>query len=136
MKNEILNKKILRRKNTGIVSLFPAIILSSILLVVVVGGSTTFLSMLWRVSLAEDKSQSFILAKSCLRRAISKYVQNATYAGNETINILGYECVIKPFVDENSAKNIEVSVAIGDAQSVGRAAYGVTTQSIYNENIF
>ena len=140
MPNKISKNKKFSRKNSGIIALFPAIVLSGFLLFLIIGSSQTFLSMLERASLTDDRSQSVSLAQLCLRRAIAKKMQNSTYFGGETINLFGYNCTIKSFAQnqsgENMAQNIEVLVTVNDAQSTDTATFDPTTQTILNENIF
>jgi len=125
-----------KNKSSGMVALLPAIILSSILLIVVVGVSQEFLSMLWRVSLAQDKSQSLIIARSCLRQTLAKRIQDTSYAGDETIQIFQYECVIKPFITENFVQDISVSVVVGDAKSLGKAVFNPLNKGFSDEGVF
>ena len=123
-------------KKSGMVALLPAIILSGILLIMMVGASRTFLSMLWRTSLAENRSQSVVAVRSCLRRIVAKRIQNPAYVGGENLNIFQYQCTVKPFVAENMAQNISVSVVIGEAQSTDTATYNPETRVLSNEKIF
>ena len=125
-----------KKYRAGIMALFPAIIISGILLMMTVGSSQSFLSMIWRTSLIENKVQSVSLVRSCLRRAVARLMQNFDYAGGDNINIQGWLCKIKLFGVKDQVYSIEVSVAIGGAESVDKADFNKLTQAILGEETF
>ena len=101
-------------KNKGIIALFPAIIISSILLILCVSVSQSFLALLYRTTIFDEKSQSAIIAHSCLLRVLAKNNQNSNYSGVESLGIGDIKCDVGSFSDTIGS----VSVKIGDAVSV------------------
>ena len=116
-------------------ALFPAIVISGILLMVTVGASQSFLSMLQRISLAENKVQSIYLARSCLLMAVAKRMQYFAYTGGESINIQGVKCEIEPFLLIGQVNDIKVYVKLGEAQTTVKAQLDAKNRSISNEEI-
>lgn len=112
-----------RRRNKcrerGIIALFPAIIISSILIILCVGVSQSFLALLYRVTIFDEKVQSTIVAHSCALRVLAKHVQDSHYAGDETIMIGNDLCVVEVIPTTTAT----VLVKIGEAVSVENISY-------------
>lgn len=81
-----------KRNSRGIIALFPAIIISSILIIVCVGVSQSFLAFLYRATIFDEKIQSDIIAHACELRALAKHLQNNHYDSEEAIYIEGISC--------------------------------------------
>ena len=124
------------RKICGMIALFPAIIISGILLIISVSASQSFLGLLWRANLADEKVQSVLVVKSCARRVVALLMQNSGYTGSESIKIGDYDCEIKSVIVIGSEANIEVNTAISEAISVDKMKYNLTTQAIFVEEVF
>jgi hypothetical protein len=107
------------KRNKGIVALFPAIIISSILIILCVGVSQSFLAFLYRTTIFDEKVQSDMVANSCVLRVLAKHHQDSHYIGGETVPIGENLCTIEPFSTTTSS----VSVKIGDAMSTKNVTY-------------
>jgi hypothetical protein len=81
------------RYNAGIIALFPAIIISSILLMLCIGISQSFLSTLFRTIIFERISQNRLMARICEQRIISNQVQGYVYQQDKQIVVYGKTCV-------------------------------------------
>lgn len=103
-----------KKNKQGIVALFPAIIVSSILLILCVGASQSFLALLYRITLFDDKVQGDIIAHACALRVLAKRAQDSNYKGGDTITISNVSCTVGDF----STSTSYVSVKIGEAISV------------------
>ena len=114
-KNKILKNGSNRR---GFVALFPAVIISGILLILCVGASLSFLALLYRSTLFEEKTQSDVDVAACVLRVSAKITQNSSYAGGEEIFIGDDVCEVQNF----STSTAGVSVKIGDAVSFGNVS--------------
>jgi hypothetical protein len=101
------------KKNKGIIALFPAIIISSILIILCVGLSQSFLAFLYRTTIFDEKTQSALSVHACVLRVLAKHAQGHKYAGGETIFINDSACAVEVF----STTTSHVSVKIGDAIS-------------------
>jgi hypothetical protein len=97
----------------GIIALFPAIIISSILIILCVSASRSFLAFLYRVTIFDEKVQSAIDANSCSFRVLAKHIQNSHYTGGESLFINNDTCIVGTF----STTTSYVSVNVGDAVS-------------------
>jgi hypothetical protein len=108
-----------KRARSGIIALFPAVIISSILIILCVGVSQSFLSFLYRTTIFDEKIQSTTIAHSCALLVLAKHVQNIHYRGGETIMISGQSCVVGIF----STTTSHVSVKIAEAVSIESVSY-------------
>jgi len=113
------NKKYNEKCQQGIVALFPAIILSSILLILCVGISQSFLALLYRTTIFDEKTQSDMTAESCVFRVLAKHAQDPNYFGGDQLSIGDNFCYINIF----STSTFSVSVKIGDAVSIKNASF-------------
>jgi hypothetical protein len=107
------------KKNRGIIALFPAIIISSILIVLCVSASQSFLAFLYRATIFDQKIQSTIIAHSCVLRVLAKHIQNNDCIGGESIFIENNLCVVGMIATTTGS----VSVKIGDAISMENFSY-------------
>ena len=107
------------KKNKGIIALFPAIIISSILIILCVDVSQSFLALLYRTTIFDQKVQGAIIAHSCVLRVLARRVQDSDYKGGETIFINDDSCVVGTI----STTTGYVSVKIGDAVSTENFAF-------------
>ena len=121
-----MKNKITVTKKSGMIALFPAIIVSGILLIMAVTESQTYMSLLARSTLFEQKNQTEIIARACLRKIVTKIIQNSSYEGDETISVSGLDCVVSPI----SNGVIEVAVILGKAKTVDKGLYDNQTQTI------
>lgn len=103
---------------TGMISLFPAVIISSILLILMINVGQISASALYRASLSEDKMQSTLAVRSCLHRLVVKIKQDKSYSGGN-LNISGYDCLTNVVSDLNNTKVLKVSVQVGKSKSIG-----------------
>lgn len=102
------------RNNSGIIALFPAIIISSLLIILCVSVSQSFLAFLYRVTIFDQKNQSEILADVCVLRVRSKYLQDSNYRGGEEIVMNEGRCTIGNI----STTTTQISLIFGSAISV------------------
>lgn len=107
------------RGEQGIVALFPAIIISSVLIILSVGASRSFLSFLYRTTILDQKVQSDLTAHACTLRVLTKHIQGNDYRGGETILVGDSSCVVGLF----SATTSFVTVKIGEAVSTKNIAF-------------
>ena len=128
------------KNKKGMIALFPAILISSLLLVILMSVSHTFLAMLSRTTLIDDKSQSLLLARACSRRALSRLVIDHSYTGNETIFIATYPCVVKPVTVVGAVSDqvfgVEVSVVCGETTSIDSLNFNLVTKKTLQERLF
>lgn len=103
----------------GIIALFPAIIISSIMIILCVGASKSFLSLLYRTTIFDEKIQSNIVAHSCTLRVLAKHIQDSAYRGGENIMVGNDSCSVGLF----STTTSYVSVKIGEAVSLESVSY-------------
>jgi hypothetical protein len=101
-------------REQGIIALFPAIIISSILIILCVGVSQSFLTFLYRTTIFDEKVQSDIAVRSCAFRVFAKHIQNNHYAGGEIVSIGENSCIVGVFSTTTSS----VTVKIGEAVSI------------------
>ena len=106
-KNKQFNEK-------GIVALFPAIIISSILLILCVSVSQSFLALLYRNQIYEQKAQSDVSVEVCVDRVLAKQAQGVVYGVGDSILVNGVSCAM----DYSSTTVRSVIVKLGDAVSV------------------
>lgn len=132
----IMFKKNNKNKFAGMIALFPAIIISSLLLVSITFASQSFLAMLWQAEMSDQKTQSVLVANSCLQRVFARIIQNSAYAGGEVIKVGDYDCTIEPITNVGANLKINVSVEIDRAKSIGSATYSLTTGAVMEETAF
>jgi hypothetical protein len=108
-----------KQSRSGIIALYPAIIISSVLIILCVDASQSFLSFLYRATLFDQKTQGGIIARSCVLRVLAKHAQDNHYKGGETILINGQSCVVENF----SSTTSRVSVRIGETISTEDVNY-------------
>lgn len=82
--------------NRGFAALITAIILSSVLIMATVTLSRSGFFVRSAILESEYKEASSALAEACADIAMLKLVADFLYAGDETMNIKGGSCVIKP----------------------------------------
>ena len=134
MQKNKLSKKF---KNAGMISILPALIISSALILVSVTKSQLFLSMLRRVSLQEDKVQSLFLTKACIGKVLAKINIETTYDVSDAYNLFGYKCDVLSII--NKAVNLDsitVSVIVNQSKSTDTALYDYKNKIITSENLF
>lgn len=108
-----------KRREQGIIALFPAIIISSILIILCVSVSQSFLAFLYRTTIFDDKVQSVVTAHSCVLRVLAKHDQDYNYQGGETIFIGDISCIVSVI----STTTGVVLVKINEAESRGNVSY-------------
>ena len=113
------------KTNKGIIALFPAIIISSLLLILCVEVSQSLLALLYRDMIFAEKSQSDISLASCTLRVSAKQLQNAEYSGGNQIMIGDDFCDVGIF-SASAANTINLSVKINDAESTKNVAEAVS----------
>ena len=101
-----------KSSQSGMMALFPAIIISGILIAISVSLSLSFLSFLYRATVLEQKIQADILAHSCAFRVKAKHIQNNDYVGDNEIIQNNY-CTIKQL----SVTSGKVTLKFGEAIS-------------------
>jgi len=111
--------KINKQKNQGFIALFPALIISSILIILCVGISQSFLAVLYRTILFDEKVQSDILVQSCESRILAKISQNDLYEGGENIIMSNNPTPIQCDVGVFLGKTVSITVRNGEALSSG-----------------
>lgn len=102
-----------KKNRKGIIALFPALIISSILLILCVGVSQSLLALMYRTTIFDKKTQSQISVESCVSRVLAKRVQNVRYMGGESIMVGEDFCDIATFTNGS----IKVSVQVDEAKS-------------------
>ena len=108
-----------KKDRQGIVALFPAIIISSILIILCVGLSRSFLAFLYRTTLFDQKIQGDVIAHTCSLRVLAKHNQNNHYAGGDSVSVGGVPCVVGVFATTTGS----VSVKVGEAVSTENVSY-------------
>lgn len=107
------------KKNKGIIALFPAIIISSILIIFCVGASQSFLALLYRTTIFDEKVRSDMAVHACALRVLVRHNQNNSYVEGEIFFIENNPCVIESSLTTSTI----VSVRIGEAKSVENVCY-------------
>jgi hypothetical protein len=108
-----------KQTQSGIIALFPAVIISSILIILCVGASQSFLAFLYRTTIFDEKAQGAITVHSCALRVLAKHFQDSRYGGGETIMVSDQSCVVGVF----STTTSYASVKIGETVSIESVNY-------------
>ena len=100
---------------SGYIALISTILLSVALITLVVTiGFSGFLTR-FNILITEAKEVSVNLAEACINLAILKIVEDPAYPGNETINVGGSQCLIRPIQDSGTNKIIESQAVYNEA---------------------
>ena len=98
----------------GIIALFPAVIISSLLIILCVSVSQSFMAFLYRTTIFDQKNQSEIMADACILRVRAKYLQDSNYRGGEEVMVNDGKCT----VGNISTTTTQIIVIFGSAISV------------------
>jgi cellobiose-specific phosphotransferase system component IIC len=107
-KNKLRNMQYMQ----GMVALFPAIIISSILILLVAGLSQSFLALLYRTTIFDQKTESTVAVEACVLRVMAKHQQDADYGGGESFLIGDDVCEVGVVASTGL-----VTVKVGEAVS-------------------
>ena len=81
----------------GYIAISTSVILSILIMVVAAAlGAYSFTSRFGYVDF-DNKHGSYSLARSCLDHALLRFAENPLYAGNETVDVSSYQCLIATF---------------------------------------
>jgi hypothetical protein len=103
-------------KNKGLVAIFPAIIISSLLILMCASISRSFLAFLYRTILYQDKVQADIFVRACEERVSLKLVHDEAFNFADVIKV-GKEPVAICHVDDSDPQKIILTVYLGNAKS-------------------
>ncbi len=85
----------MRKKNQqGYIAITTSIILAILIMIVAISFGSSSIFTRFNVLDLNNKQASYFIARSCLNRALLSLADNGNYAGNETINISSYQCII------------------------------------------
>ncbi len=104
------------KRNNGYIALVSALIIAGviILFVATVGLSSFFARSYISDSYYKERSRTF--AEGCAQAGLLKLAQNASYAGNETVNVTASDtCRIVSVVASGTGKILTVQGAFQDA---------------------
>ncbi len=94
------------------------------------------LDSLYENSRNQYKQEGLRVAKACVRIALSKYIQNNGYQGNENIKIGENDCQIDSVNKGASTSKFNVQVSIENIVSHDDISFSSETMKITHEEIF
>lgn len=118
------------KKQQGYVALVTALLVSAVLMVLVFTiGLSPFMNRNGIAS-SQWKQKSFTLAEGCVRVALVKLVQNAAYAGGETLSVASDTCQIVSVTASSSQKVISTSAQFNDAETSLKVIFDPVTGAL------
>ncbi len=124
----------MQKNKNGFITIFPVVLLSALLLSVLSVSSLSILNSLYMYTQSEDKQESLHMARSCARLALSKYMINESYLGNEDIQINNRNCHVDLIDRPNNSVTVEVLV--GNSHSEDTIIFSVNDLKILSEEVF
>lgn len=85
---------IILKRQPGIIALTTVLIIGAVVLVASLGIAFRSVSETKITVTHENSYRAFSLATACMEKALLSLADNASYGGNETINIDGDSCII------------------------------------------
>lgn len=125
----ILNSKFCRFRD-GYIAMTSAIIISMLVMAIVFAVSMTGYFSRANIMTSEFKDLSLALAEGCAEKALLKYAEDNSYAGNENISIDSYECTILPVETSGSNKIIKMKATVQNATSNIKVTFDANNMTI------
>lgn len=114
----------------GYIAMTSAIIIAMLVMVIVFAVSMAGYFARSNILTSEFKDVSLALAEGCTEKALLKYAENTSYAGNKNITIGSRQCTILPIETSGSNKIIKTKAIVESVTSNIKVTFDGTDMTI------